>query len=85
MLLAAIVIVSNASLSPLQAQGVIVAPQLDGRLQLDFHNVTIDVEDQIATTTVDLQLTNTGEGLAEGQYLFSAAGGCRCRIAGDVH
>ncbi|MBC7811225.1 MAG: VWA domain-containing protein, partial [Burkholderiales bacterium] len=39
-------------------------------LKIDFHRVNVTVEDQIATTNVDMQFTNVGESLAEGTFIF---------------
>lgn len=39
-------------------------------LTVDFHRVRATINDQLATTTIDLQFTNTGDGLAEGTFVF---------------
>ncbi len=39
-------------------------------LKVDYHRVNITIENQIATTAVDMQFTNQGEGLAEGTFIF---------------
>ncbi|MBK9124907.1 MAG: VWA domain-containing protein [Chloroflexi bacterium] len=39
-------------------------------LTVDFHRVRAVINDQLATTSIDLQFTNTGEGLAEGTFVF---------------
>ncbi|MCU0498187.1 MAG: VWA domain-containing protein [Anaerolineae bacterium] len=39
-------------------------------LRIDFHRVNVAITDQVATTDVDLQFTNTGDALAEGTFLF---------------
>jgi Ca-activated chloride channel family protein len=39
-------------------------------LSVDFHRVQVDIDNRVATTSIDLQFTNTGEGLVEGTYLF---------------
>ncbi len=39
-------------------------------LKIDYQRVTVTIENQIATTNVDMQFTNEGEGLAEGTFLF---------------
>jgi Ca-activated chloride channel homolog len=39
-------------------------------LNIDYHRVTVDVANQIATTNVDMQFTNEGEALAEGTFMF---------------
>jgi Ca-activated chloride channel homolog len=37
---------------------------------IDYHRVNVTVRDQIATTAIDMQFTNDGEGLAEGTFIF---------------
>lgn len=39
-------------------------------LKVDYHRVDIEITDQIAVTSVDMQFTNQGEGLAEGTFIF---------------
>jgi Ca-activated chloride channel homolog len=39
-------------------------------LKIDYQRVTVDIENQIATTNVDMQFTNEGDGLAEGTFIF---------------
>ena len=39
-------------------------------LKVDYHRVSIDIENQIATTDVEMQFTNQGEALAEGTFIF---------------
>ncbi len=39
-------------------------------LKVDYHRVRIDIENQIATTDVEMQFTNQGEALAEGTFIF---------------
>jgi Ca-activated chloride channel family protein len=39
-------------------------------LKIDYHRVTVDVNNQIATTNVDMQFTNEGAALAEGTFMF---------------
>jgi Ca-activated chloride channel homolog len=39
-------------------------------LHIDYHRVDVTIDDQIATTNIDMQFTNTGDGLAEGTFLF---------------
>jgi Ca-activated chloride channel family protein len=39
-------------------------------LTVDFHRVRATIEDQLATTSIDMQFTNTGDGLAEGTFVF---------------
>lgn len=60
------------SAMPAAAQGIVV-PGVDtdpSTLLIDYHRVQVDVENQIATTNVDLQFTNTGQRLAEGTFIF---------------
>jgi Ca-activated chloride channel family protein len=54
------------------AQALVVPPPGVNTAQVvvDYHRVTIDVENRIATTTVEMQFTNKGEALAEGQFIF---------------
>ena len=58
----------------LSAQGVII-PQPGvftdpSWLKIDFVRVQATIENQIATTEVDMQFTNQGEALAEGTFVF---------------
>ena len=39
-------------------------------LRVDHHRVSVDIENQVATTNVDLEFVNEGDGLAEGTFLF---------------
>ncbi|MCB9455740.1 MAG: VWA domain-containing protein [Anaerolineaceae bacterium] len=39
-------------------------------LKIDYHRVTVTIENQIATTQVDLEFVNEGNGLAEGTFIF---------------
>ncbi len=39
-------------------------------LSLDYHRVDVTIRDQIANTTIDMQFTNNGDGLAEGTFVF---------------
>jgi Ca-activated chloride channel family protein len=39
-------------------------------MSIDYHRVNINVENQIAATTVNMQFTNNGEGFVEGTFLF---------------
>lgn len=61
---------------PVAAQGVILPPPGGGVatnpawLKIDYHRVRVDIQNQIATTHVDMQFTNEGEGLAEGTFVF---------------
>ncbi len=43
---------------------------LPPNVTVDYHRAAIDVADRLAMTTVEMQFTNLGEGLAEGQFLF---------------
>jgi Ca-activated chloride channel homolog len=64
------------AISPAAAQEIIVPPPPGGVftdptwLRIDFHRVNVTIDQQVATTSVDLQFTNTGEALAEGTFLF---------------
>lgn len=59
---------------PTAAQGVIVPPPGvftdPDWLNIDYQRVNVEIENQIATTNVDMQFTNQGEGLAEGTFIF---------------
>lgn len=52
---------------PPMQRGVFTNPDW---LKIDYHRVTVDIENQIATTNVDMEFENTGNGLAEGTFLF---------------
>ncbi len=39
-------------------------------LKIDYHRVNVEIDNQIATTTVDMEFVNEGNGLAEGTFLF---------------
>lgn len=39
-------------------------------LKIDHHRVNVEITDQIARTTVDMEFVNEGNGLAEGTFLF---------------
>jgi Ca-activated chloride channel family protein len=39
-------------------------------LKIDYHRVEVNIENQIATTHVDMKFVNIGNGLAEGTFLF---------------
>lgn len=52
---------------PVWTPGVFTDPSW---LTVDFHRVNVSINDQLATTTIDLQFTNTGDGLAEGTFVF---------------
>lgn len=47
--------------------GVFTNPQW---LRIPYHRVQVEVTDQIATTTVEMEFINEGNGLAEGTFLF---------------
>lgn len=44
-------------------------------LKISYHRVTVDVANQIATTNVDMEFVNEGNGLAEGTFMFPLPGG----------
>ncbi|MCB9452765.1 MAG: VWA domain-containing protein [Anaerolineaceae bacterium] len=48
-------------------RGVFTNPEW---LKIDYHRVTVTIENQIATTQVDLEFVNEGNGLAEGTFIF---------------
>lgn len=48
-------------------RGVFTDPEW---LSVDFHRVRVDIDNRVASTSIDLQFTNTGQGLVEGTYLF---------------
>ncbi len=39
-------------------------------LKLDYQRVNVDIDNQIATTQVEMQFTNIGDALAEGTFIF---------------
>ncbi len=39
-------------------------------LKLDYHRVDVEINNQIATTSIDMQFTNEGSALAEGTFIF---------------
>jgi len=39
-------------------------------LKIEYHRVRVDIDSQIATTSVDMQFVNEGQGLAEGTFVF---------------
>ncbi len=39
-------------------------------LKIDYHRVSVEIEDQIAHTSIDMEFVNEGEGLAEGTFVF---------------
>lgn len=53
--------------APIWTPGVFTDPSW---LTIDFHRVNAVINDQLATTSIDMQFTNTGEGLAEGTFVF---------------
>jgi len=59
---------------PAAAQGIVM-PQPGvftdpNWLRINYHRVNVTIENQIATTEVDMQFTNEGEALAEGTFIF---------------
>jgi Ca-activated chloride channel family protein len=68
----ALMLVLLAVPSMTQAQGVIVPGVSTDPdwLSVDFHRVDVEIDNQIARTTVEMQFTNNGEQLAEGTFLF---------------
>lgn len=58
--------VAPAVIEPMPG-GVVTNPQW---MSIDHHRVNIDVDNQIAATTVDMQFTNNGDGMVEGTFLF---------------
>ena len=52
---------------PIITPGVFTNPEW---LHVDYHRAQVDINNQIATTSVDLQFTNTGNALAEGTFVF---------------
>jgi Ca-activated chloride channel family protein len=59
---------------PAAAQGMVIPPPgvaTDPNwLTLDYHRVTVTIENQVATTQVAMQFTNNGTMLAEGTFIF---------------
>lgn len=59
---------------PAAAQGIILPPpgvETDPSwLKIDYQRVNVSIENQIATTHIDMQFTNEGQMLAEGTFLF---------------
>lgn len=39
-------------------------------LKIQYHRVNVEIEDQIAHTSIDMKFVNEGEGLAEGTFVF---------------
>jgi Ca-activated chloride channel family protein len=56
----------NVGLMPASAQ-VFTDPSW---LKIDYVRVNVDIDNQIASTEIDMQFTNEGEGLAEGTFVF---------------
>jgi Ca-activated chloride channel homolog len=61
-------------LLPVSAQGIIMPPPGvftdPSWLKIDYHYVNVTIENQIATTRIDMQFTNEGDALAEGTFIF---------------
>ncbi len=62
-----IIDVMPPDIAPIWTPGVFTDPSW---LTVDFHRVSATINDQLATTGIDLQFTNTGDGLAEGTFVF---------------
>lgn len=71
LLLVMMVGVGAASAQDIVPCSCILSPEVS----VDYHRVNVDVDNMIATTTVEMQFTNRGEGLAEGQFLFPLPAG----------
>lgn len=56
---------------PITQPGVFTNPEW---LRIDHHRVTVSIANQIATTSVDLEFVNEGNGLAEGTFVFPLPG-----------
>ena len=54
-------------LPPCGGGGVFTNPDW---LKIDFHRVNVEIENQIAHTSIDMKFVNEGEGLAEGTFVF---------------
>ncbi len=52
---------------PIPCCGVFTDPDW---LNIDYQRVSVEIDNQIATTNIDMQFTNEGEQLAEGTFLF---------------
>ncbi|MCC6805035.1 MAG: VWA domain-containing protein [Anaerolineae bacterium] len=50
-----------------RCNGVFTNPEW---LKIDFHRVNVEIENQIAHTSVDMKFENTGGGLVEGTWVF---------------
>lgn len=72
----ALLLLTGLAAIPAAAQDDMLPPVVPGVwtdpdwLKIDYHRVNITVDQQIATTAIDLQFTNEGDGLAEGTFLF---------------
>lgn len=83
LLLAALVLALVGAAVPAVAQIIVPPPPPPGGgvftnpdwLKIDYHRVRADIENQVATTQVDMQFTNQGEGLAEGTFIFPLPAG----------
>lgn len=64
----------TTGLLPTLAQGIIVPRNGvftdPAWLKIDYHRVNVTINDQIATTHIDMQFTNEGDDLAEGTFIF---------------
>jgi Ca-activated chloride channel family protein len=58
---------TDLTVVPVWTPGVFTDPSW---LTVDFHRVRATIDNQLATTSIDLQFTNTGDGLAEGTFVF---------------
>lgn len=62
------------AVAPAAAQGIIIPePGVftdPSWLRIDFHRVNVTIDNQVATTNVDMQFTNQGDALAEGTFVF---------------
>jgi Ca-activated chloride channel family protein len=58
---------TDLTVVPVWRPGVFTDPSW---LTVDFHRVRATIENQVATTRIDMQFTNTGDGLAEGTFVF---------------
>lgn len=68
-----LIVLLALGVTPTLAQDVIITPGVftdPSWLRVDYQRVTVDIENQIATTNVDMQFTNEGDGLAEGTFMF---------------
>lgn len=72
-----LLIFSVLAVLPSSAQVIMPPPPIGGGmatnpdwLSVDFHRVNVMIDEQIATTNVEMQFTNNGEIMAEGTFLF---------------